>query len=66
MTTTARTVYRNTATLELYVEVPGGLIDALDYVADGGRVWHRGLIEPLEELGRMTDAAIVDLVEADA
>lgn len=63
-TNTTRAVYRDTTTDEVYVEVPGGLMDVLDYVDEGGLTWHVGQLGALELVGRMTDAAIVALVDA--
>lgn len=57
-----RRVYR-TADGELYVEVPGGLLEAYQYVDEGGFAIHAGQLEPLELLGHFTDAAIVKLVD---
>lgn len=60
-----RAVYRSGLDDELYVEVPGGLIAAADYVDDGGTVYVIGALEPLTYIARMSDAAIVKLVDEE-
>lgn len=60
-----RAVYRSGLDEELYVEVPGGLTPAADYVEDGGPTYHAGTLEPLAFIGRLGDAAIVKLVDEE-
>jgi len=51
-----RNVYRNTETEELFVEVPGGMLELDDYTDEGGFATHRSLCEPLVLVGQFTNA----------
>lgn len=70
MNHTTRAVYRAEETGEFFVAVPGGLIEDLDYVDEGGRVWTQSYVDAhfgaMTYLGTFTDAQIVARVYEEA